>query len=265
VKDYNWNLYAEAIMDLSTRSGPSTGYNGLGDYKMLGQQVKVLSRVSDGSIWWLQVEFEYNNELVRCYTGLKRIGIDISTVPDEVNAARKNVVVKDNSKASYGPGTTYKKQNQKYVPETGTIAQIVATENGWVCVEYPWGKYQVRAWLPEKAVTTDGATQQAGSSSGKDKKGTGGGEDLIEIAGEDEFARFLISKRELYGYGKNTLRVRSGPGAHFEKIGTIQADTVFKIVATYESAEGTGERWYKVERTWDGMAGFINAGSVTLK
>ena len=152
--DYGFPLYARAIMDIATRSGPTTGYTGLGSYKVNGQAVRVLSRVNDGSIWWLQIEFEYNNKIIRCYTGLKRVGINISRVPDEPQGTVRTGIVIAAVPAYYGPGKDYKEMPAKLTPEAGTYGTIISETNGWVCFEYdyPQGKETARVWMPAEAV-----------------------------------------------------------------------------------------------------------------
>lgn len=153
--DYALPLCARMKMNLSTRSGPTTGYNGVGDYPIKGQAVHVLSRVHDGSIWWLQIEFEYKNTLIRCYTGLKRVDISISKVPDEAYGVPRRGTVLYDTPAWYGPGTLYKQQAAKYTPPAGTAGSVITSENGWVWLEYLRGKEKVRVWLPAEAVSID--------------------------------------------------------------------------------------------------------------
>lgn len=153
VTSFGFPLYAKTKMRISTRSGPTTGYNGLGDYfEGGGHLVRVLSRVNDGSIWWLQIEFEYNGVLVRCYTGLKRVEISIGRVPDEIPQFLGTGTVLDGSGAAYGPGTYYKKQPDKLVPPAGTTGSVIAQENGWYCLEYDRGSELSRVWLPASAL-----------------------------------------------------------------------------------------------------------------
>ena len=150
---YRFPLYARTKMKISTRSGPTTGYNGIGDYfSRGGELVRVLSRVHDGSIWWLQIEFEYKGAIVRCYTGLKRVDIPITRVPDEPTEILGTGRVVMDTAAYYGPGTEYKRQVQKYTPASGTEGDIISEENGWYCFEYKQGKEKVRVWLPGEAI-----------------------------------------------------------------------------------------------------------------
>ena len=148
-----FSLYAKTLTRISTRSGPSTGYNGLGDYfDGGGETVRVLSRVHDGSVWWLQIEFEYNGSVVRCYTGLKRVDVDISRVPDEEPYFFGIGTVTDGYAAWYGPGTYYKLQPERLVPPVGTTGYVIGEENGWYCLEYDRGGEMSRVWLPAGAL-----------------------------------------------------------------------------------------------------------------
>ncbi len=135
---------------IATRSGPSTGYNGIGSYKDI-YEVKVLSRASDGSVMWLLVEFQYQGLTVRCYTGAKRVNIDVSIVPDEPDPMNDPAVVIRQPAAYYGPGKLYKKQVEKFTPPVGTEGRVLWEENGWYCFEYTMqdGGHDVlvRVWL----------------------------------------------------------------------------------------------------------------------
>ena len=152
--DYTFPLYARTKMEIATRSGPTTGYTGLGSYPIQGQPVRVISRVHDGSIWWLQIEFEYNGKIVRCYTGLKRVDINISRVPDEYGFSLGRGTVVYETTAWYGPGNQYKQMPERLTPSAGTTGTIISEENGWVCFEYdyPAERQIARVWLPKEAV-----------------------------------------------------------------------------------------------------------------
>ena len=150
---YGFPLYARTNQRLSTRSGPSTGYSGLGDYfDRGGELVRILSRFHDGSIWWLEIEFEYKGVLVRCYTGLKRIQTNIDRVPDDTVGFLGVGEVLSGDAAYYGPGTNYKKMPANLTPEAGTLGDIVKQENGWYCFEYDGSKESIRVWLPPEAL-----------------------------------------------------------------------------------------------------------------
>ena len=153
---YDFTMYARALDEIATRSGPTTGYNGLANFGVKGQWVHVLSRVYDGSIWWLQIEFEYDHKLVRCYTGLKRVDIPIDRVPDEATRPiATGKVIRQVEEATYGPGEDYRGLKEKFIPPVGTTGQIYAHENGYYFLEYEAPEYLVRIWLPEDAVAVE--------------------------------------------------------------------------------------------------------------
>ena len=79
---------ARLTMKLSTRSGPGTLYTELGTYLGKGHEVTAISRAYDmrNGIWWIQVEFEYQNEKRRAYTGHKRLDLSLNAVPEEGGA-----------------------------------------------------------------------------------------------------------------------------------------------------------------------------------
>lgn len=153
VSQYGFPLYARTNQRISTRSGPTTGYNGLGDYfSSGGELVRVLSRVHDGSIWWLEIEFEYNGVLVRCYTGLKRVDVNIGRVPDDPAGFLGMGTVLDGTAAYYGPGTLYKRMPENLMPPAGTAGKVIKSENGWYCFEYSGIDQLIRVWLPAQAL-----------------------------------------------------------------------------------------------------------------
>ncbi len=145
-------LSAVTLKPIATRSGPSTKYDELGTYwKEGGHNVTVISRASGNDIWWLQIEFEYNGQMVRVYTGQQRVNIDVNLVPIESGAYAEGYVSIDTT-PYYGPGTNYKQH--KTVISAGTVGSIIATENGYVCLEFqPTNASQRRrVWLPESNV-----------------------------------------------------------------------------------------------------------------
>ena len=153
VYQYGFPLYARTNQRISTRSGPSTAYNGLGDYfSGGGELVRVLSRAHDGSIWWLEIEFEYNGVLVRCYTGLKRVDVNIGRVPDDPAGFLGQGTVLSGDNAYYGPGTWYKLMPVNLTPPAGTVGKVIKQESGWYCFEYDGTDGPVRVWLPAGAL-----------------------------------------------------------------------------------------------------------------
>ena len=76
------NIYGLAIMDISTRSGPSTSYQDTGTYKLKGQYLRILSRAYDdvNGIWWVQCVIPSSGRAL--WTGYKRF--DHATLPLEI-------------------------------------------------------------------------------------------------------------------------------------------------------------------------------------
>ena len=140
------------------KSGPSANYAGLGIYTVKGKEALILSKVFDGSGWWLQIEFDCQGAMVRCYTRMKQADIDLSTVPDETEQYPENGTVVQKTKAYFGPGEEYKIMKAQFSPAIGTKGKVIFEENGWVCFEYDYYNQSInstetaRVWLPGSSV-----------------------------------------------------------------------------------------------------------------
>ena len=146
------NYDTTLIMRLSTRTGPSTNYTELGSYFKAGDPIRVLTCAYDtrNGIYWVQVEFTYQNQLRRAYTGLKRVNASTSYLPVE-SAVGKGRVTKS-AKAYYGPGTNYTMYPDPIPAWTeGTVYNV---ENGFVQLEFqPSGSNQKRrVWIEASSV-----------------------------------------------------------------------------------------------------------------
>ena len=80
------NIYGKAIMNISTRSGPSTEYQDTGTYQLKGQWLQILSRAYDdvNDIWWVKVVIPTNGRAL--WTGYKRFDhatLPLSSIPIE--------------------------------------------------------------------------------------------------------------------------------------------------------------------------------------
>ncbi|MBR4711642.1 MAG: hypothetical protein IKP10_06375 [Clostridia bacterium] len=138
-------------MRLATRSGPSTRYTELGSYFQEGSPVRVLTKAYDYSngIWWVQVEFTYLGTQRRAYTGLKRVNVDISRVPEEKQTG--SATVSRDATAYYGPGTAYTRY--KTAIPAWTTGTVWNRENGYVQFEYVNSAgTKVRVWLSSNDV-----------------------------------------------------------------------------------------------------------------
>ena len=160
------DTYGTLNQKMATRTGPSTKYDEPGTFfngKWKGQRVRVISKVNTG-VWWLQVEFTYTGQLMRAYTGLKRVdGVDMNSVPTEsvLGTCRLNSPVK----GYYGPGTQYKMMS--YSVPANTTCDVIMVENNYVLVEFPYYKKNYeksRAWVHTSLVSGNyGSSQNYGS------------------------------------------------------------------------------------------------------
>ncbi len=155
--------YGTLNQKMATRTGPSTKYDEPGTFfsgKWKGQWVRVISKVNTG-VWWLQVEFDYNGQKMRAYTGLKRVnGVDLDAVPTEtvLGSCRLSKPVK----GYYGPGTQYRVMG--YSVPANTTCDVIMVENGYVLVEFPYHKKNYeksRAWVHASLVSGDYDDDQA--------------------------------------------------------------------------------------------------------
>lgn len=140
-------------MKLATRTGPSTNYTELGTYFSEGDWLTAVSRAWDkrNSIWWVQVEFTYRGEKYRAYTGLKRLDMSLTAVPEDVS--RGWYTVSRDACAWNGPGEDYNMLSLT-VP-AGTYGEVWGEEYGYVQFEYydtDRSLYR-RVWLESGALT----------------------------------------------------------------------------------------------------------------
>ena len=153
---YNsWNSYHPQVrlnQRLATRSGPGTQYTELGSYFQGGEMLTAVSAAYDdrNEIWWIQTEFTYNGEKRRAYTGLKRLDMQASDVPQEYLI--RYAVVNRSIYAYWGPGYDYAMYKDP-IP-AGTEGAVWQIENGYAQIEFydsSEGKTR-RVWIPESAL-----------------------------------------------------------------------------------------------------------------
>ena len=133
-----WDGYRPEVMlnrRMATRPGPGTQYTELGSYFRKGTTLTAISAAYDerNGIWWIQTEFSYHGELRRAYTGLKRLGMEATDVPEE-SILIPDAVVNRSVYAYWGPGYSYTMYNHPIPAGTeGTVWQI---ENGYAQLEF---------------------------------------------------------------------------------------------------------------------------------
>ena len=152
-ESYPWVTGCNLLMKLATRSGPGTEFQEPGTFFGKNWQsttVKVLKKSWDGSIWWVQVEFDYGNYgKYRVWTGKKRVDVDLDKVEKEASIGNGHVM--PTKETYYGPGTNYAKANITIRDPADTI--VYAYENGFVDIEYryPGSSRKYRVWVREEA------------------------------------------------------------------------------------------------------------------
>ena len=144
------------LMKLATRSGPGTQYAEPGTFfqnNWKKQTVLVKKKKWDGSIWWVQVDFQNGTKSrYRVWTGVKRVDVDLNRVSEETRICDCDIY--PTSDTWYGPGGKYAKA--KVSINRSAVGTIYGQENGYVDVEYWYeddgydGSHRV--WLPESAV-----------------------------------------------------------------------------------------------------------------
>ena len=141
---------ARLLMRLSTRSGPSTRYDEPGTFfnsSWQSQTVRVLGKSWDSrnDIWWVLVDFSSGGTRYRAWTGLKRVNVNINSIPEIYSIGEGTISATDTWR---GPGSNYAKG-----PRVNSWKDVVAfsRENGYVEVEYynPSNDRIYRCWVPE--------------------------------------------------------------------------------------------------------------------
>ncbi len=125
--------YAELLMRMATREGPSTDYVEPGSYFQKGESVTVISiDYDENNVPWVQVEFAYRGGYMRAYTGLKRVDISPSLLPSDSSGVTGTVTAR--ADAYRGPGTWYVKYD--FTVPKGTQGVIYNIENDYAQFAY---------------------------------------------------------------------------------------------------------------------------------
>lgn len=143
---------ASLLMPLSTRSGPSIRHDETGTYfpySWENQTVQVLGKFWENEIWWVLVDFTYNDQArYRVWTGSKRIKVDITKL-DEVKPMYSAVALATHD-TYRGPGTDYAKAGIDVPDKTDVV--VYGRENGFTEIEYDQDGKKHRLWVPENYV-----------------------------------------------------------------------------------------------------------------
>ena len=149
-----YGVTARLLMRLSTRSGPSTRYDEPGTFfqnNWKSTTVTVLGKSWDSrnNIWWVQVDFKNGSTRYRIWTGLKRVDVNINSIPEVYSIGEGTVNATDTWR---GPGMNYAKGKR-----ISSWKDVVAygRENGFVEVEYYNQNDDriYRCWVPESAAS----------------------------------------------------------------------------------------------------------------
>ena len=155
---------AGLLMKLATRSGPGTQYDEPGTFfgnNWQTQNVKVLGKYWDGSIWWVLVDFSNGGKAsYRVWTGLKRVDVDISKVRDYY--AKGQGTVEATSETYRGPGGKYARA--KVTINSWKDVEAYGRENGYVEVEFRQGSKWYRLWVPENVTSIDWGNDNSGNN-----------------------------------------------------------------------------------------------------
>ena len=139
-------LRASLNQRMATRTGPNTKYTEPGTYPQ-STPIRVFYQTGGNGVMWGMVEFEYNGELMRLYTGMKRI--DAGKVPRDSEDYRTAAMARA-ATPLYGPGDGYARQ-----PDTipsGAEIKVFFQENDYAMVDYEGKKQVVRGWVPLSSV-----------------------------------------------------------------------------------------------------------------
>ena len=143
---------ASLRMLLATRSGPSTKYDETGCYfsgDWEQHTVNVMGKEWDGEIWWVLVDFSYDNQArYRVWTGSKRVDININQL-NEIHPLGQGTVHATHN-TYHGPGSDYAKASIS-IPDT-TDVWIFSHENGYTEIEFDQNGQKHRLWVPESFV-----------------------------------------------------------------------------------------------------------------
>ena len=142
-----WNL-AFTNQKIAARSGPTNNYDEVKTFDVpFGTPVNVLRTLTTGGTPWVEVEFLYQGEWLRVWTGKKRFEkVSTSGLPGDYKVIGSGVIASD-TPGLYGPGNEYRTMYDNV--SAGTDVDILSMENRWYLVQYriPSSKLIMRTWV----------------------------------------------------------------------------------------------------------------------
>jgi len=146
--DDGWTpFYGVLNQRMATRTGPGTKFTE--DHGTLPESTEIViyAQEDSGGTPWVLVEFVRNGKLVRAYTGLKRVDVEVSDLPKTTKNPKAAIVTED-TPAFYGPDAQYYMAIETPV-RAGTELLVYGVDRNFALVEYAredgtW----MRAWVP---------------------------------------------------------------------------------------------------------------------
>ena len=238
--------YATLNQRISTRSGPGTQYVETGTFLSAGDVVKVRSKVWDAAneIWWVQVEFEYQGEKVRAYTGAWRMNVNLNNVPTEAPLDYSYL----STYADCFMGPFY--SNFRPWPDTleaGTGLTMYEVEDGFAHIEC-WNDQRnqlYRCWVPVSTIEV-GYMYTGCDMYGWDYAGEG----YSSVNGYEQYGTVNVG----------VLNCRTGAGTQYSTIDYLyQGDSVTIVGTGYDY---NGALWYEIYL--NGRYAWVYGSMVTL-
>lgn len=248
---------------IASRTGPSTSYTEPGSFLRAGDVVTVRTKVWDerNEIWWVQVEFAWRDQLLRVYTGAKRLNVDLSRVPEEYALGEGSVITYTDAYA--GPDAWAYRRWDNGVPRN-TAVTLYEVENGYAHVEY-WDSaswQNRRVWVPLSATNFAGYYDAWGYWGSADDEPT-----MSITPTQTRSPSTYYGDTAGYPVGEwcqviaSSAHVREWADTDAPTVGYVKQDQWYEILGC--TTGSTGKDWYQIYV--DGEYGWISSGLVVLQ
>ena len=245
-----YGIYASLTEKLATRTGPGTWYDEPGTFfsgSWSYTSVRVLTRAWDSrnDIWWVQVEFTSGGRNYRAYTGLKRVSVNIGSVPDEQTLGTASML--RSSAAWWGPGSDYARSSTD-IP-AGISVTVLDIENGYAQIEFSdsrVGYSRRRAWTPADNLSGGWSSGGYGGQSGGYGGQSGGYGGYGSSIPAFPTASYTVWLRN---YNVDRIRPQCGPGYNYAVFASMNGSTRLYDPRniTYLSAHFCVDNWVYIE------------------